>query len=82
MLVGMSALSDRTVHVFSSYLVCFEELTFLFMLFPKWLRDKQSTKQYTSSVGIFQLSTTQDLRYCVNELMQLSSAFSSLASLP
>ena len=26
-------------------LVCFEELTFLLMFFPKWLRDKQSTLQ-------------------------------------
>ena len=25
------------------FLVCFEELTFLLMFFPKWLRDKQST---------------------------------------
>ena len=48
MLVGMWALRkspDGTVHVFSSCLVCFEELTFLLMCFPKWLRDKQSTLQ-------------------------------------
>ena len=38
-----SELPDGAVHVFSSCLVCFEELTFLLMLFPKWLRDKQST---------------------------------------
>ena len=38
-------LPDRAVHVFSSCLVCFEELTFLLMFFPKWLRDKQSTLQ-------------------------------------
>ena len=30
---------------YSSCLVCFEELTFLLMFFPKWLRDKQSTLQ-------------------------------------
>ena len=45
-LVGMWALRNllhRAVHVFSSCLVCFEELTFLLMFFPKWLRDKQST---------------------------------------
>ena len=48
MLVGMWALRnlpDGAVHVFSSCLVCFEELTFLLMFFPKWLRDKQSTLQ-------------------------------------
>ena len=33
------------LHVFSSCLICFEELTFLLMLTPKWLRDKQSTLQ-------------------------------------
>ena len=46
--VGMWALRnlpDGAVHVFSSCLVCFEELTFLLMCFPKWLRDKQSTLQ-------------------------------------
>ena len=36
-------LPDGAVRVFSSCLVCFEELTFLFMFFTKWLRDKQST---------------------------------------
>ena len=35
----------RALHVFSSCLVCFEELTFLLMFFPKWLRDKQSALQ-------------------------------------
>ena len=43
-LVGMLAprnLSDGAVHVFSSCLVCFEELTFQLMFFQKWLRDKQ-----------------------------------------
>ena len=46
MLVGMWAqrnLSDRAVHVSSSSLVGFEELTFLLMFFPKWLRFKQAT---------------------------------------
>ena len=48
MLVGMWALRnlpDGTVHVFSSCRVCLEELTFLLMFFPKWLRNKQSTLQ-------------------------------------
>ena len=46
--VGMWALRnlpDGAVHVFSSCLVCFEELTFMLMFFPKWLRDAQSTLQ-------------------------------------
>ena len=46
MLVGMWALRNllgRAVHVFSSCLACFEELTFLLMFYPKQLRDKQST---------------------------------------
>ena len=46
--VGMWALRnlpDGAVHVFNSCLVCFEELTFLLMCFPKWLHDKQSTLQ-------------------------------------
>ena len=46
---GMWALRnllDGAVHVFSSCLVCFEELTFLLMFFPKWLHDKQSTLSF------------------------------------
>ena len=42
--VGSEKLAGA-VHVFSSCLVCFEELTFLLMCFPKWLRDKPSTLQ-------------------------------------
>ena len=48
MFVGMLALknlSDGVVNVLSSYLVCFEELIFMSMLSPKWLRDKQFTVQ-------------------------------------
>ena len=43
--VGSEKLAGRAVHMFSSCLVCFEELTFLLMCFPKWLCDKQSTLQ-------------------------------------
>ena len=73
MLVGMwnlRNLPDGAVHMFISCLVCFEELTFLLMFFPKWLRDKQSTLS-TSLFGLFQLSTTSDLHWLLHKYIDL-----------
>ena len=61
MLVGMWALRNF-VHVFSSCLVCFEEL-----FFPKWLRDKQSTNKKRHLFGLFHsLLHRTCVGYCIN----------------
>ena len=43
--VGSEKLAGRGCTCVQFLSVCFEELTFLLMCFPKWLRDKQSTLQ-------------------------------------
>ena len=71
--VGSEKLAGRAVHVFSSCLVCFEELTFLLMFFPKsslcnkdviYLAHFNSLLQFFSAPDIFVLtlsSTSLDL---------------------
>ena len=73
--VGSEKLADGAVHVFSSCMVCFEELTFLLMFFLKWLRDKQSTLQ--KKRHLFSLLHRTCVGYCINEFMQLTRCITS-----
>ena len=75
MLVGMWALRnlpDGAVHVFSSCLVCFEELTFLLMFFPKWLRvSSPLCNKKRHLFVLFQFTATSDLCWLLHKYIYI-----------